>query len=194
MTTKTHLRQRAVSQRAALSAVDILQKSTAIAEHVMALAPFRLSQTLMVYLALAQEVQTWRLIEEARQQRKRVAVPVVQGSTLVAVELPTDAARLQRGAYGILEPRCPRTVVHPEDIDCVLVPGLAFDRQGGRVGFGRGYYDRFLYQLPATTCYCGLAFSLQIVSYVPRMPYDVCMHYVVTEEESIACPSASTAP
>jgi 5-formyltetrahydrofolate cyclo-ligase len=194
MTTKTYLRQHAISQRATLSASDIQQKSAAVAEHVMALEPFRLSQTLMVYLALAQEVQTWRLIEYARQQRKRVAVPVVRGSALVAVDLPTDAAQLQRGAYGILEPRCPRAVVHPEGIDCVLVPGLAFDRQGGRVGFGRGYYDRFLCQLPATARYCGLAFRLQLVSYVPRMPYDVCMHYVVTEEESISCLSASTTP
>lgn len=186
------LRQRVVSQRAALSASDVLQKSATIAAHVITLAPFRMSQTLMVYLALAQEVQTWRLIEYARQQRQRVAVPVVQGSTLVAVELPIDAAQLQRGAYGILEPRCPWAVVRPEDIDCVLVPGLAFDRQGWRVGFGRGYYDRFLCQLPATAHYCGLAFRLQIVSYVPRMPYDVRMHSVVTEEGIISCPSAPT--
>lgn len=193
MTTKTCLRRRVVSLRAALSASAILQKSAAIAEHVMVLAPFRRSQTCMVYLALAQEVQTWRLIEHARQQRKRVVVPVVRGSTLVAVELPTDEAQLQRRAYGILEPRCTGTVVSPADIDFVLVPGLAFDRQGGRVGFGRGYYDRFLCQLPATTHYCGLAFHLQLVSCVPRMPYDVCMHYVVTEAESIACRSAPTA-
>jgi 5-formyltetrahydrofolate cyclo-ligase len=193
MTTKTCLRRHVVAQRAALTASDVLQKSAAIAEHVMALAPFCASKTLMVYLALAQEVQTWRLIEYARQQRKRVAVPVVQGSTLVAVELPTEAAQLQRGAYGILEPRCPRTIVHPKDIDCVLVPGLAFDRQGGRVGFGRGYYDRFLCQFPVTARYCGLAFRVQIVSHVPRMPYDVCMHYVVTEEGIISCFSAQTA-
>jgi 5-formyltetrahydrofolate cyclo-ligase len=194
MITKTCLRRHVAAQRAALSASAILQKSAAIAEHVMALAPFCNSQTPMVYLALAQEVQTWRLIEYARQQRKRVAVPVVRGGTLVAVELPTEAAQLHRGAYGILEPQCPTTVVHPEDIDCVLVPGLAFDRQGGRVGFGRGYYDRFLGQLPATARYCGLAFRLQIVSHVPQMPYDICMHYVVTEEGIISCLSAPIAP
>ena len=193
MHTKVSLRRRLAAQRRALSAATILQKSAAIVEHVMGLSAFRASQTLMVYLALAQEVQTWRLIETARQQHKRIVVPVVARDTLVAVELPQDEAHLQPGMYGILEPCCKKAIVPPEEIDFVLVPGLAFDRQGGRLGFGRGYYDRFLCQFPATTRYCGLAFSIQIISYVPRRPYDVCMHYVATEEGIICCPVDSAA-
>jgi 5-formyltetrahydrofolate cyclo-ligase len=193
MHTKVSLRRRLAAQRRALSAATILQKSAAIAEHVVGLSAFRASQTLMVYLALAQEVQTWRLIETARQQHKRIVVPVVARNTLVAVELPQDEAQLQPGMYGILEPCCKKPNVPPEEIDFVLVPGLAFDRQGGRVGFGRGYYDRFLCQFPATARYCGLAFSIQIVSYVPRRPDDVCMHYVATEEGIICCPADSAA-
>jgi 5-formyltetrahydrofolate cyclo-ligase len=153
----------------------------------MGLAPFRTSQILMVYLPLAQEVQTWRLIKEARRQHKRIVVPVVVENALVAVELPTDETQLQRGAYGILEPCGKRVVVHPVDIDFVVVPGVAFDLRGGRVGFGRGYYDKFLCQVSGTTRYCGLAFSVQVISHVPRMPYDVCMHYVATEEGVLAC-------
>jgi 5-formyltetrahydrofolate cyclo-ligase len=159
----------------------------------MGLEAFRVSQTVMAYLALAQEVQTWRLIERSRQQQKRIVVPVIMGTALVAVELPRDTAQLRRGAYGILEPCCKEASVRPEEIDFVLVPGLGFDRQGGRVGFGKGYYDRFLGQLSVTARYCGLAFSMQMVSHVPCMPYDVRMHYVATEDEIIFCVSEAAA-
>jgi 5-formyltetrahydrofolate cyclo-ligase len=193
MDTKACLRRRFAAQRGALSETTILQKSATIAGHVMSLPAFYTSQTLMAYLALAQEVQTRCLIEAARQQHKRIVVPVVARNTLLAVELPMDTAQLQRGAYGIFEPRGAQAVVCPEEIDFVLVPGLAFDRQGGRVGFGRGYYDRFLCQLPVTARYCGLAFTMQVVPHVPRLPYDICMHYVATEEEIIYCLPESAA-
>lgn len=194
MKTKVCLRRCMIARRAALSVAARRQKSATIARHVTGLAPFRASQTVMVYLALAQEVQTWRLIVEARRQHKRIVVPAVTEDALMAVVLPTDTTQLRRGAYGILEPCANRVVVPPADIDFVVVPGVAFDRQGGRVGFGKGYYDRFLYQVAATARYCGLAFSAQVVSQVPRMPYDVCMHYVATEEGVVACfsdPSAT---
>jgi 5-formyltetrahydrofolate cyclo-ligase len=193
MDSKACLRRRLVAQRGTLSKRAILQKSAAIAGHVMRLPAFYASQTLMAYLALAQEVQTWRLIEAARQQHKRIVVPVIEGNALVAVELPIDKAQLQCGAYGILEPRCKQAAIRPEEIDFVLVPGLAFDRQGGRVGFGRGYYDRFLCQLPVTARFCGLAFNMQVVSHVPCMPYDICMHYVATEEGIMHCFTDSAA-
>ena len=69
----------------------------------------------------------------------------------------------------------------------MLVPGIAFDRRGARVGFGKGYYDRFLCRLPATTRVCGLAFSLQIVDHVPDMPHDVRMQSLVTEQGVLIC-------
>jgi 5-formyltetrahydrofolate cyclo-ligase len=113
-------------------------------------------------------------------------VPAINGVTLLAVELPLDAAQLRRGPFGILEPRS-RTAVRPEEIDFIVVPGLAFDRQGGRLGFGKGYYDRFLSQVPAATSVCGVAFGLQIVPYVPQLSHDFCMSWIVTEQEIISC-------
>ena len=140
----------------------------------------------MVYLALPQEVQTTRIIAQARVWQKRVAVPVVQGNSLAAVELPDDPAQLQRGRFGILEPSGTQVVIPPEEIDCVMVPGVAFDYRGGRLGFGKGYYDRFLSRLP-TTYRCGLAFGIQVVPYVPQTSHDVCMHGIVTEQGFIPC-------
>jgi 5-formyltetrahydrofolate cyclo-ligase len=187
MDAKACLRRRLAAQRAALPVCDIHHKSVAIAARVCALPAFVTSRTVMVYLALPQEVQTSAIIATARQQQRRVVVPVVHDATLLAVELPEDPTQLRRGPLGILEPCCRAAVVHPAEIDFVVVPGLAFDRHGGRLGFGKGYYDHFLCQLPAGACTCGVAFCLQVVPWVPRLPHDVCVSYIVTEQESISC-------
>jgi 5-formyltetrahydrofolate cyclo-ligase len=148
---------------------------------------FQTSQTIMVYMALSHEVQTAALIAAARQHQKRIVIPVVKGRELVVVVCPTEAVQLQPGPYGILEPREVHPSVPPREIDCVFVPGVGFDVRGARLGFGQGYYDRFLSQLPSTTAYGGLAFHLQIVPCVPHMAHDVRMQFVVTEQGVIPC-------
>jgi 5-formyltetrahydrofolate cyclo-ligase len=184
---KARLRECLLSKRRALTEPEIQQKSAVIAAQVCAMATFCASQTVMVYMALAQEVQTALIIEEALRQCKRVAVPVVRGLTLIAVECPREKAQFRCGPYGILEPRRTSSVIRPEEIQYVVVPGLAFDRRGRRLGFGKGYYDRFLRQVSTTAYSCGLAFCMQIVPCVPRMPHDVCMHGVMTEHGLIPC-------
>jgi 5-formyltetrahydrofolate cyclo-ligase len=191
MNAKAKLRQRLLAQRTALTEQEVHHKSVAIAAHVCTLAAFCASHTVMVYMALAQEVQTRLIIEEAQRQGKRIVIPAIQGSTLLAVELPPEDTLLQRGPHGILEPVYKTSTVRLEDIPCVLVPGVAFDRRGGRLGFGGGYYDRFLSQCALMACYCGLAFSIQIVPCVPRLPHDVCMHWIITEQGVIPCVSGS---
>ncbi|MGQ4809953.1 putative protein YqgN [Candidatus Entotheonellaceae bacterium PAL068K] len=191
MDAKAHMRRRLLARRTALSESEIHVKSAAIATHLCAIPAFVASHTIMVYLAQAQEVQTGPIIATARRQGKRLVVPVVVGSRLMAAELSSDPALLQEGAYGIREPRWPLSVVPHEEIHCVVVPGVAFDRQGGRLGFGRGYYDRFLGHLPATACHWGLAFCLQLVPSVPRLPHDICVHGIVTEQGVIPCATHS---
>ena len=187
MLTKAELRRRFLTQRAALTLAEIEHKSTAIAVYVCALPAFRVSHTVMVYMALPQEVQTMQIITQARQLQKRVAVPVVSGDHLRAVEVSDDPAQLRRGRFGILEPSGTQSVIQPQEIGCIAVPGVAFDVRGGRLGFGKGYYDRFLGQLPATTHRCGLAFGIQVVPCVPQGPHDICMHGIVTEQGYIPC-------
>lgn len=184
---KARLRRRMLAQRAWLSPAAIHQKSLTIAAQLRVVTAFHTSHTVMVYLALGHEVQTAPIIKEAQRLDKRLVVPVVAGTELVAVELPSDHTQLRRGAYGILEPLATAPAVRPEDIHCVLVPGVAFDRRGGRLGFGKGFYDRFLPQLPAITRWYGLAFALQIVPCVPLMPHDIRMHGVITERGLVPC-------
>lgn len=187
MLTKAELRRHLLAQRAMLTPADIEQHSTVIAAYVCALPAFRVSQTIMVYMALPQEVQTMPIITQARQLQKRVAVPVIRGQDLIAVALSEPPGQLQRGRFGILEPCGTPCVIHPQEIGCIAVPGIAFDTRGGRLGFGKGYYDRFLRQLPVTTYRCGLAFGIQVVPCVPQAPHDICMHGIVTEQGCIPC-------
>lgn len=189
MHAKAVLRQHALRQRASLAAEEVRTKSATIASYVSRLQYFCSSHTLMIYMALPQEVQTLYLIKEARRQRKRIVTPVIAAHDLVAVELPRNASALHANSYGILEPDDISARVDPTEIDCVLVPGVAFDLQGGRLGFGKGYYDRFLSKVPATTYLCGLAFTVQIVQDVPQMPHDICMHVLVTEQGPLPCSS-----
>ena len=187
MLTKAQLRESCLARRAALTTVERRQMSTAIANSICAMPAFQDSRTVMLYMALPQEVQTAAILAEGRRQGKRMAVPVVKPYGLVAAELPAGERQFQPGPFGIPEPAVGTAILSPEDINCVLVPGVAFDRRGARLGFGKGYYDRFLCRLPAATHMCGLAFSLQIVDHVPDMPHDVRMQSLATEQGVLIC-------
>lgn len=187
MLTKTELRRHLLAQRAILTPAEIEQHSAVIAAYVCALPAFCVSPTIMVYMALPQEVQTMSIITQARQSQKRIAAPVTRGQDLVAIALSEAPTQLRRGRFGILEPCGTQRVIHPQEIGFIAVPGIAFDARGGRLGFGKGYYDRFLRQLPATTYRCGLAFGIQVVSCVPQASHDICMHGIITEQGCIPC-------
>lgn len=183
---KQVLRRQLLRRRAALSLVAIRRMSTMIATSVCSLPAFASSHTIMAYMALPHEVQTAAIITTALRQGKRVAVPMIVGDELVAVAYPHEQPCFRRGVFGILEPCDTAALVAPEELDCVLVPGVGFDRYGTRLGFGRGYYDRFLRRLPSTVCYGGLAFQSQIVACIPRMPHDVPMLFIVSEQDVLS--------
>jgi 5-formyltetrahydrofolate cyclo-ligase len=173
--------------------VQISYYSAAITAHICSMPAFSASQTVMAYMAMPQEVQTTDLLMYARRHHKRVALPVVTAQGLVAVECPSQPGDFQRSAYGILEPRDRSAIVPPAEIAWVLVPGVGFDLDGNRLGYGAGYYDRFLNQLPASAVYGGVAFHLQMVSHIPSLSHDVPMQFVVTEQGWHSCESTHSA-
>jgi len=113
MLTKAELRRHLLARRAMLTPAEIAQYSTVIAAHVCALPSFCVSHTVMVYMALPQEVQTMPIITQARQAQKRVTVPVIRGQGLVAVALSEPLTQLRRGRFGILKPCGPQRIIHP---------------------------------------------------------------------------------
>jgi len=133
----------------------------------------------MFYIALPGEVDTEEMICEAKQRGKIVTVPVCQKNRALMRPCILDAhGRLKKGPYGVPEPTQER-FFPLEGLDLVVVPGLAFDKKGNRLGRGKGYYDRFLRRLPHATPSIGLAFDSQLLSAVPTASHDVSIHRII---------------
>ena len=183
---KAELRAALLEARRAISPAEREALSAVICDRAAGLPAFRAADTVHVYVGVAGEVRTLPLLEAAWGAGQRVACPRVGiGGRLETrqIRFPED---LVAGPRGLREPDPERTVlVPPEAIDLVVVPGVGFDRRGGRLGFGGGYYDRFLSTTGASRL--GLAFSLQIVDRIPQGPGDEPVHWIVTERETIAC-------
>ena len=150
---------------------------------VSRLTAFRRARVVCCYVALPYEVQTWQMIEGMLRKGKRVVVPVAQPrrKALRLSEVCDPAAELARGAHGVLEPRAGATRPVPVRVlDLVLVPGLAFDRRGHRLGHGHGYFDRFLARVPKETSTVGLAFRFQLFDRLPAAAHDRAVQTVLT--------------
>ena len=159
------------------------RSSEAIWRQVVRLTAFRRATTVCCYVALPYEVQTWRMIEEMVAKGKRVVVPYVRPKTkrLGLSEVRDPAAELAPGAFGVWEPRpSARRPVRVRELDLVLVPGLAFDTRGHRLGHGYGYFDRFLARVPKTTPTVGLAFRCQLLDRLPAASHDHAVQTVLT--------------
>lgn len=159
------------------------RRSKAIWRKVFRLTAFRQAKTVCCYVSLPYEVQTWQMIEAMIAKDKRVVVPVVrEGSTRLALsEIRVPKKDLQPGPFGVHQPKPNRRrSVRVKDVDFVLVPGLAFDRRGHRLGHGKGYYDRFLAKLPKTVPTVGLAFRFQLFDSLPTSAHDHAVSSVLT--------------
>ena len=183
MTTKDALRTDLLARRQALSQPASKFKSHAIGQRLCAHAAFKEARTLALYAATQGEVDPRAIYEEAYARGKVAAYPRVEGNRLVFYEVE-DTDDLEPGAFGIHEPPADYDgdVIAPEAFDVVLVPGIAFDPLGYRLGFGHGYYDKFLPQVRADALRVGLAFACQIVPTLPHAAHDIPMHRVITEE------------
>jgi 5-formyltetrahydrofolate cyclo-ligase len=127
------------------------------------------------------------IIEAALSSGKDIAVPVIdrETQTLIPAGLRTLTNGLIKNYYGILEPEKIEPV-KAADIDAFIVPGLAFDRHGGRLGRGGGFYDKLLADESIKAIRCGLAFSTQIIEKVPTQEHDKQMDILITDKEIIA--------
>lgn len=192
---KRALRNEILTRRLMLSREANAEYSRRIAEHVAGMTAFIDSSTIMAYWPFRNEVDTSLLVRTALASGKRVVLPrTIKQERRLAPHIISDVERdLRPGAYGIMEPSPDLPEAKPEEIGLVIVPGLVFDRAGNRIGYGGGYYDRFLPQL-TRAAKVAVAFSLQIVPRVPFDERDRPVDYVVTEDEVIDCRAERGAP
>jgi 5-formyltetrahydrofolate cyclo-ligase len=183
---KAELRVALLEARRAIPPGERDALSAAICGRATGLPAYRAARTVHVYVGVASEVRTLPLLEDAWRAGKRVVCPRIGIDGRLEGRQVRSPGELVAGPRGLREPDPETTPLVPADrIDLVVVPGVGFDRQGGRLGFGGGYYDRFLATTGASRL--GLAFSLQIVDGIPQGPGDEPVHWIVTERETIEC-------
>jgi 5-formyltetrahydrofolate cyclo-ligase len=158
-------------------------KSERVAHSVLGLPEVTRARVVMVFLALPDEVDTQPLIDDLWEQGKVLAVPHtdLEGGNLLAVRLDRGAA-LRAGALGVREPQVQEPLPLAA-VEVVILPGQAFDREGHRLGRGKGFYDRFLQQKECTALRVAVAFSRQVLAELPHGANDARVDVLVTEEE-----------
>lgn len=159
------------------------KKSAAIARKLFQVKAFRAARRVAFFVSLPEEVDTRRMIDRALRSGQRVAVPKtdLKKSRISFFEI-TSRKELHKGVLGIPEPAGEaKRRMSPKTIDCVVVPGLAFDKKFNRLGRGGGFYDRFLKKVAKKTFKVGIGFSFQLVGKVPASVHDTRLDLVITD-------------
>jgi 5-formyltetrahydrofolate cyclo-ligase len=167
---------------------ELDELSSQIIDRLLRLETVREARMLSSYLEVGSEVRTMGLVRWALRNGKRLIVPVIYkaSNSLVFSELKSPGEELGRGTHGIPEPK--PEFLRPVPLgqaDVVIVPGVAWDNEGFRVGYGGGYYDRSINALRTHVLKVGLAYEFQLVPKIPRSFYDRCVDIVLTERRSI---------
>jgi len=186
--TKAEQRRFAYAARQTQADKDVV--SERICQRLMQIPAYRVAATVMWYVHCRSEVRTLPAIQRALQTGQRVVVPYCTvdegGAPCLGLWRLQNLDELQKGTWGILEP--PRARWHDpehraevEALDLIVVPGVAFDREGGRLGNGAGYYDRLLARVRSDCKLVGIAYEAQLLTEIDRAAHDVDMDLVVTE-------------
>jgi 5-formyltetrahydrofolate cyclo-ligase len=197
-TDKNSLRDKFRKLRDSLLVKDKEKKSKRIAQRVFSLQEFRKARVIMFYFNFEGEVRTEEMIDAALNMGKRVVLPVVidrQGKMEVFEVKKDYKKQLTKGAFGIMGiKKSLMEKFNKKNIEMVIVPGIVFDKEGQRIGFGYGYYDRFLKKLKKEVFRVGLAYELQVINKIPfKKKHDVNMNLIITEKKIIKVKEAAAA-
>ena len=177
--TKQQIRSKILFRLKTQKEEDRNKKSNAIARKLFGLKLFKKAKVVMFYVSFDGEVNTEDMIEKARKLGKIIALPACNArKCMIAPCAYGHSMPLRRGLYGILEPQVKKPMP-VEQVDLLIVPGVAFDKKGNRLGRGKGYYDRFLNTLNPDTPRIGLAFDFQILPSLPITSADVPVNRVL---------------
>lgn len=179
---KAEFRKYIAGIRNNLTNEQVEHASLKIAERIKKLPVFGNSRLIMSYMPYGKEVNLLPLNDFILEQGKELCIPRVSGNSgMDAVKIYNLEDNLVRGYFGIPEPIPTLKPVNPDKIDLILVPGLAFDLSGNRLGHGKGYYDRFLQKCTEKTFTIGIAYDLQVFDLIPHSSHDVKLKALVTE-------------
>lgn len=176
MVNKKELRQAIRAQKRAMTEEEIIHKSAALAEKFLASDAYKQARTIYGYLPYNQEVRTVPMLEQALRDGKQVAVPKCYGDEMKFIVLE-DLSLVEKGYAGIPEPIADEPVANDETA-LVLMPGLAFDEAGHRIGYGGGFYDKFLSREPGHPT-LALCYDFQMLPSLETEAHDISVDYVI---------------
>ncbi len=185
---KKEIRKNMLEDKKNLSKETVERKSLAIFNTLKKTDYYKNANNIMIYVTLGNEVITEPIIHDLMSKGKKVFVPLTVPKTkaLIASELKDFEKDLEIGHFGVREPTKEATrPVEPSILDLIIVPGVAFDRKGYRVGYGAGYYDRFLLRISEKARTIALAFHMQLIDKVPVDDHDIAVEHIITEKEFI---------
>ena len=175
---KLHLRTQCRTLRDALTTETVAAASVRICEHLAAWPIFRQAQTVAAYMAFGNEINLVPLMKQFGDKHWAIPRTFIKPEPHLIFHL-YDPAHLVRHPFGMLEPAASLPMVEPHELDMILVPGVAFDRWGHRLGFGGGFYDRFLTKVTAAKV--GIIYTALIVEPVPHEPFDQFVDFLACE-------------
>ena len=175
--TKEQIRNRILLRLKTQKEEERERKSKIIKEKLFKSSIFKKAKRVMFYISFDGEVNTREMIKEAQNLGKIVAVPVCKKKRMMLPCVLGRSTKLKKGLYGIYQPAIEK-LINLKDLDLVIVPGVAFDKQGNRLGRGKGYYDCLLNKIPKAPS-IGLAFDFQILPHLPATTEDVSVNRAI---------------
>ena len=181
-TEREHVRAEALHRREALTSEERTRLSQHIVDSTMPWIQRESFGSVMLYLNMRSEVETTGLLEGLLNSGKQVCAPVVNTEQLELIprQIQNLKTELVRHPYGMLEPNTACPIFPTEHLQLIVVPGIAFDRNGYRLGYGKGFYDRFLMKCPHAVA-IGVAYQIQLVEDTFPQAWDVPVQHIFTE-------------
>src|SRR6056297_1690295 len=183
---KEILRKKWMKKRKKVAKKEEDIKSKIISKKILSLKEIKESKNIMIYVSYRSEVSTNKLIISLLNKNKRIFAPycIKDEKRMEVVEIENPDQDLEKGAYGIKEPakRIRNNKIDPKNLDIVVVPAVAFSKSGYRVGYGGGYYDRFLERLANKTISIGINYEEMLFDKVPKEDHDLAVDMVVTDK------------
>lgn len=173
-----------LKERRLLSCQRVAAASLIIQSTFVSMAEFSKAKIIALYMPLDNEVATFNVVSHALAMKKTVLAPVVCGEGLVFRQI-RNISDVRPGAFGILEPDACNSDYELRSIDIIVVPGVAFDIHGRRIGFGKGFYDKILYSLEGQGRLIGFCYDFQLVDEIVGEHHDVKMDIIITEKRVI---------
>ena len=176
---KNEIRKKFKLKRKTMEKSEVVSKSSKACKHFLESDFYKNAKTIMLYMPLGNETDTTDIINRAFSDGKKVAFPVTdEASGDITPCYATAQTEFSKGGFSVREPDV-KVVAKPTDFDVIIVPGIAFDKKGNRIGFGKGCYDKLLVK---TNCIkVGFCYDFQLCDNIPTEETDIKMEYIITE-------------